>query len=159
MCHQLNTGTHCDEQNNPFPGIHKQAHQPSTLVHVIINTALWVKTMISKHLNREDGSWCLFAWNKVDHRKLILKLYEIGICNQITMWDEDFPTSHTKFIVLERQLSSLHLAAIGVSQRSVICPMSPRLHMISHPLILPKSLISKTPQPSKIDKRRLTKST
>lgn len=80
MCHQQNTGTHCDKKNNPVHGIHKQAHQPSALVHVLRNTALWVKKMISMQLNREDGIGCPFYCNNVDYRKLILKLDEISIC-------------------------------------------------------------------------------
>ena len=63
------------------------------------------------------------SFDKVNHRKLLLKLEHYGIRNEILKWNTDFLTERTQCVVVRGTSSPLLSVESGVPQGSVLGPL------------------------------------
>ena len=63
------------------------------------------------------------AFDKVDHKKLVRKLRNIGVSQQIVTWGEGFLHNRTQAVVADGHSSSPCPVISGVPQGSVVGPI------------------------------------
>ena len=63
------------------------------------------------------------VFDKVDHRKLVKKLVQIGVNSQVTNWTQDFLARRTQIVVVDGYPSTAKLVTSGVPQGSVVHPI------------------------------------
>ena len=82
----------------------------------------------AKTLNRGEETDCLFldfskAFDKVPHRRLLLKLDEYGLCPQVLTWIKDFLSGRMQSVALEGNNSDTREVLSGVPQGTVLAPL------------------------------------
>ena len=63
------------------------------------------------------------AFDKVDHKKLLLKLDTVGVSSQVIKWVQSPLVGHTQTVVIDRFESTSCAVTSGVPQSSIIGPI------------------------------------
>ena len=111
--------THLEKEgtlNDSQHGFHKQRSCETTVNN------------FAQSLNRsEQKDYVLLdfskTFDKVNHRKLLLKLEHYGIRNEILTWITDFLTERTQCVIVRGTSSPLSSVESGVPQGSVLGPL------------------------------------
>ena len=89
---------------------------------------------ITKSLDNDDIVISLFidlkkAFDTVDHRILLRKLYAYGIRGTMLKWIESYLSGRTQYVVFDGQESEIHGIQCGVPQGSILGPLLFILYM------------------------------
>jgi hypothetical protein len=72
------------------------------------------------------------AFDKVPHRRLLMKLDHYGICSTTLKWIQDFLIGRTQQVLLDGTHSSTCDVDSGVPQGTVLGPVVPAFNCICH---------------------------